>query len=232
MTKPRTLALLVGVLATIAGLGIIAGLSFGLELTDLFLGLVAALAALQGLRYVQRRRDTPYKTTLTDDPEVRVSVPVPGTEFDDEILAAMTRRKRWAARTRVVDRLESRARQALVLHDGRTPEEAEALLDSGAWTDDVVAARFLGADVSMPLRRRLRLLLSGQSMLVERVDRTVAAIANIGREQAGNGTSGSTTDGVEPTTNAVSSTIDGVESTTDGVESTPGAVGDTGGDPQ
>ncbi|AFK18336.1 hypothetical protein E6P09_06095 [Haloferax mediterranei ATCC 33500] len=184
MTKTRTLALVVGVLATTAGLAIIAGVSLGLELTDLFLGLVAALAALQGLRYVQRRRDTSYKTTTTDDPEMRVSVPVPGVDFDDEIAAAMTRRKRWAARSRVVDRLESRARQALVLRGGRTPAEAETLLDSGAWTDDVVAARFLGAEASLPLRRRLRLLLSGQSMFAERVDRTVAAISNIGNESA------------------------------------------------
>ncbi|ELK44335.1 hypothetical protein D320_21845, partial [Haloferax sp. BAB-2207] len=50
MTLTRRLFLLVGVVATTAGLAVVAGVSFGLELTDIFLGLVAALAALQGLR--------------------------------------------------------------------------------------------------------------------------------------------------------------------------------------
>lgn len=180
MTRARSLAYLVGVVATVAGFAIVAGVSLGLELTDLFLSLVAVLAAIQGVRYVQRRRDTPVRTSTTGDPERRVEVPVPGSDFDDELLAAMTRRSRWDTRERLVSRLEERAHRALVLRDGRTPADASALIDSGAWTDDVVAARFLGADVSVPLGYRLRLLLSGQSVLVARVERTVAAIERIG----------------------------------------------------
>jgi hypothetical protein len=184
MTRTRTLALLVGIVATGAGFAIVAGVSLGLELTDVFLGLVAALATIQGLRYVQRRRETAVRTTTTDDPEVRVEVPVPGSEFDSDLVAAMTRRGRWGAREQLVDRLEQRAHRALVLRDGRTPATAKHLVDTGSWTDDVVAARFLGADVSVPFGYRLRLLVSGQSVLVARVDRTISAIAAIGTETA------------------------------------------------
>ncbi|KAB1192311.1 hypothetical protein GJR96_02175 [Haloferax sp. MBLA0076] len=182
MTKRRSLALLVGVVATVGGLAIVAGISLGIELTDVFLGVVAALATIQGLRYIQRRRGTQIRTTTTGDPEVRVEVPVPGTDFDSELLAATTRQGRWGARDRLTDRLEQRAVRALVLRDGRTPEGASALVDTGGWTDDVVAARFLGADVPVPFSYRLRLLLSGQSRLVARVERTIAAIEDIGRD--------------------------------------------------
>ncbi|KTG26383.1 DUF7269 family protein [Haloferax profundi] len=182
MTRTRSLALLVGVAATTGGLAIVAGISLGIELTDVFLGIVAALATIQGLRYVQRRRETPVRTTTTGDPEVRVEVPVPGADFDSELVAATTRQGQWGARDRLTDRLEQRAVRALVLRDGRTPEGASALVDTGGWTDDVVAARFLGADVSVPLSYRLRLFVSGQSRLVARVDRTIAAIETIGRD--------------------------------------------------
>ncbi|ELZ83528.1 hypothetical protein C454_04422 [Haloferax gibbonsii ATCC 33959] len=182
MTLARRLFLLVGVVATAAGFAVVAGVSLGLELTDIFLGLVAALAALQGLRYVQRRRETPMNTTVTGDPEARVAVPIPGSDFDDDLVSAMGRHTHWAARKRVVDRLEARATQALVARDGRAPEEAAALLDTGGWTDDPVAARFLGASVSIPLRQRVRLFLSGQSSLTDRAGRTVAAIERIGTD--------------------------------------------------
>ncbi|WP_411965505.1 hypothetical protein [Haloferax sp. YSMS24] len=184
MTKARSLAYLVGVVATAGGFAIVAGVSLGLELTDLFLTLVAALAAIQGTRYVQRRRDTPTRTTTTGDPELRVEVPVPGADFDDELRTALTRRSRWGTRERLVSRLEQRAQRALVLRDGKTPAEAARLIDDGTWTDDVVAARFLGATISVPIRYRLRLLLSGQSALVARVERTIAAIENVGTDQA------------------------------------------------
>ncbi|WP_225317603.1 MULTISPECIES: hypothetical protein [Haloferax] len=182
MTKRRSLAYLVGIVATGLGFALVAGASLGLELTDLFLAIVGGLAVIQGLRYVQRRRDTPMRTSTTGDPELRVEVPVPGSDFDDELVAAMTRRSRWDTRDRLVSRLEQRAQRALVLRDGRTPEDARLLIDTGAWTDDVVAARFLGADISVPLSFRLRLLLSGQSVLVARVERTIAAIENVGTD--------------------------------------------------
>jgi len=184
MTLTRRLFLLVGVVATVAGFAVVAGVSLGLELTDVFLGLVAVLAAIQGLRYVQRRRDTTPNPTVTGDPEARVTVPTPGSDFDDDLVSAAGRRTRWAARERVVDRLKARAKAALVARGGRAPEEAAALLDTGGWTDDPVAARFLGASVSIPLRQRVRLFLSGQSSLTDRVERTVTAIERVGTADA------------------------------------------------
>ncbi|MFC7204489.1 hypothetical protein ACFQJC_13260 [Haloferax namakaokahaiae] len=180
MTRTRQLALLVGVVASLAGLGIIAGLPLGLELTDIFLGLVAALAGIQSLRYVQRRRDTAVLTSSTDDPEMRVGVPQPGADIDADIVTAMANRSRWAARNRVVDRLEASAKRTLILRGGLSADDAESALDDGAWTDDRVVARFLGASVSVPIATRLRLLLSGQSALVARVGRTIDAIERIG----------------------------------------------------
>ncbi|WP_148412938.1 hypothetical protein [Haloferax sp. KTX1] len=180
MTLTRRLFLLVGVVATVAGFAAVAGVSLGLELTDVFLGLVAALAALQGLRYVQRRRDSAPNTTVTGDPEARATVPIPGSDFDDDLVSAAGRHTRWAARQRVVDRLETRATEALVARGGHAPEEAAALLKTGGWTDDPVAARFLGASVSVPLRQRVRLFLSGKSSLADRAERTVAAIERVG----------------------------------------------------
>ncbi|WP_410765539.1 hypothetical protein [Haloferax sp. DFSO60] len=180
MTRTRQLALLVGVVASIAGLSIIAGVPLGLELTDIFLGLAAALAGIQALRYIQRRRDTTAVSSSTNDPEVRVNVPQPGSDIDADIVTAMANRTRWAARNRVIDRLEASAKRTLVLRGGLSPDEAESTLEDGSWTDDAVVARFLGASVSVPLSTRLRLLVSGQSVLVARVGRTIAAIERIG----------------------------------------------------
>ncbi|WP_416838808.1 hypothetical protein [Haloferax sp. DFSO52] len=191
MSRARSLAYLVGIVATALGLALVAGVSLGLELSDLILTLVAVLGAIQGLRYVQRRRRTPFRTTTTSDPEVRIDVPVPGDDFDDDLVVAMSNHA-WNTRERLVTRLEQRAKRALVLRDGRTPADASTLIETGAWTDDVVAARFLGAPVSVPLRFRLRLLVSRQAVLVARVERTLAAIENIGSSPA-NGGDGDTT---------------------------------------
>ncbi|SEK35261.1 DUF7269 family protein [Haloferax larsenii] len=182
MISRRSFAVLVGVAATVAGLAVVVGVRLGLGLTDVFLALVAALATIQGLRYVQRRRETTVRTTQTSDPEVRVAVPVPGSDFDDQLVAATSRRTRWSARDNINDRLETAARRALILRDGRTPDEADTLIETGAWTDDVVAARFLGADIPISFRQRLRFFISGQTVLTSRVARTVDAIDRIGRD--------------------------------------------------
>lgn len=128
-------------------------------------GLLAmALAFVSGAAVV-RSRTAPATPAAPAD---RRPIPVPGSDFD----AALVAGKESAVR----ERLRVLAVAALVSR-GSSRTEAEAAVDRGTWTDDGVAAWFVGSGVPTPgLRYRLSVAFRRESAVARHVRRTVRAI--------------------------------------------------------
>ncbi|MFA1610315.1 DUF7269 family protein [Halobellus rubicundus] len=165
--------LLVGVGAAVVLLGIagFAGLVVpGLNASFVFVVLVGLLAGVQGLRYLVRRSGADRVATDPGEPERRYRVPAPGDEirghagYDGDrgrprrradVRRGSTRRRRRPPRT-LRRRIEEAAVETICLCDHCSVETARRRIDEGTWTDDPVAARYLGADVDLPLSTRIR----------------------------------------------------------------------------
>lgn len=201
----RDLAAAVGVAGVLAGLAGIAGFAIpGLNASFVFVTLVGVLAGVQGLRYALYRRDVDPAATETGDPERRHRVPAPGDELDrgagrSDRGVGRRGRDRFGSRRR--DRrtrnrrqgwgwprsrprtLRRRVRVAVVetirLREHCSTEAAERLVASGAWTDDPVAARFLGADATVPLATRLKLHFARRDAYRSRAARALDALDSL-----------------------------------------------------
>lgn len=173
----RTASLLAGVgaAAVLGGLAALAGFVVpGLSATFVFVTVVGLVAGVQGLRYALGRRTVDYRAADTGDPELRYRVPTPGDDADRRLGGTGG----WgrAGTSNLRTRLREAAVESLVLHDNCSPEAAERHVEAGTWTDDPVAARYLGADVPLPWVTRLGLVVRGESSTPARVARTVAAV--------------------------------------------------------
>ncbi|SFL00114.1 hypothetical protein SAMN04487950_1859 [Halogranum rubrum] len=177
----RLLSLLALVAVGVGLVSVVLRQTFGFSLTYTFVTLVGALAIVQGLRYVSRRRQSEYAETETGDPEQRFRVPTPGDEFDRQVSSALGWSLRNVSEQRDVrSRLHRTAVDVLVIHEHCSPDEAEAHIRAGTWTDDVIAAGFLSEEVpTPPLRTRLRLLFRRESRFLVQVRHTVDAIVSL-----------------------------------------------------
>jgi len=151
----------VGVAAVAFGFVVVVqrGLAGLFDLTYVFVTGAGVLALVQGLRYANDARTADHRAIETGDPEDRYEVPVPG-DADDELItrrgysrASIKRRREFHQHLRRVAEETLRARGDY--GDG----EVSAAVDDGGWTDDPVAAWFLGSDVPPPPGARLRRLL-------------------------------------------------------------------------
>lgn len=185
----RTLVL--GGLFALAGLAVVfvPGLAAGVPVTYGAVLLVGALALVSGLGTVRRRLAADRETATLPNVESTPTHPVPGDEFDATLAAISPRRDREndAARAEVRARLEAAA-LAVLARDGHPREVGRDMLDSGAWTDDRVAAAFFAGDPVEPsadesFRARLRSSVGGSYSFDSRARRAAAAIA----ERAGVG---------------------------------------------
>jgi hypothetical protein len=171
-----------GVVAVCAGVAVVVTNRVGpFDLNYAFVTLVGLLALVQGLRYAGERRVVDYPAATTDDPELRWRAPVPGTEFD-EGLASATGFPSIGTRDRVRDRIREAVVELLASRDGVPEERAEEVLREGTWTDDPVAAHFVGGDVDLPLGTSIRALLRGESRFTYGARRAVAALADLEAE--------------------------------------------------
>ena len=198
MSRPSAVTL-VGALATLLGLAIVAGavgVPFGLRAS--FVTLVGLLAFVQGARYALVRRSTTLHATEVDDPERRHRVPVPGDDLDERLaVPSGWYTGRVTTRQRVRDRLRAAAVETLVCRENCPESRAERLVDGGDWTADRVAAAFLAGDPPpLSLRRRLALFVRSESIFEHAAGRTIAAIVALqGGEGAVSGDAGATDGG-------------------------------------
>jgi hypothetical protein len=127
--------------------------------------LLALVAAGYGIKVLATARGgMPERTRTVTEDDGTGTARLVGGDIDEAFDAlAATEETRWSAENaeRVL-RSELRRSAIMALSDrGHTREEAERLLDAGAWTDDRRAAAFLG-DRHLSLRTRVRDWASGE----------------------------------------------------------------------
>lgn len=155
------------------------GLGFALAVTDVSLAsgageylyaLVVALSAvgvLAGALSLLARHTSEGDRWRPTPTERGYRVPTPGDE-----LASLRESERK-------DRLRRRVTASLV-ERGCSPAEAERRLEEGSWTDDAIAAAYLGRGaVRAPFSTRVRAALDGRSIQDRAVERTVAALRDL-----------------------------------------------------
>ena len=138
------------------------------------LGAVGGVALVVLTWMVARRATGHVEQAAPPDPETVPDAPRPGERVDD-LLA----RWPWGLSGAERDYLRERLRTAAVydeLGTGRSRAAARERVDSGAWTNDPVAARFLRVDPPGPtVTERLRLALRGDSW-TQHAARTTARV--------------------------------------------------------
>ncbi|GAA0244703.1 hypothetical protein ACFFQF_04140 [Haladaptatus pallidirubidus] len=181
--KDRPLVTVVGILAIGGGLAVVFApeLAGFLSAGAIFVKLVGVLTLVQGLRVVQGRRNRDLLQAETGDPETNVTLPTPGTEFDERLLKVHSgaRKERFRARKKIRATLESSLVEAIVQREGCSRDEARAQVETGEWTDDDEAAAFLGGP-SAPRRswrEWFRQSLGGQTTFQHRARRTADAVS-------------------------------------------------------
>lgn len=199
------------VLTALGGLGVLLGIAGfagvlipGLNASFVFVALVGVLAGVQGARYLIRRSGLDYAATDPGDPERRYQVPVPGDEIRGHDgyrsgrgragrrRSGSGRRRRGRVPRTLRRRIEAATVETIRLREHCSAAEAERRIEAGTWTDDPIAARYLGADVPLSLSTRVRRLLARsprQAQAARALD-ALEALRNESAERAAMGSGG------------------------------------------
>lgn len=170
MSALRSLLTSAGVALAAIGLLIVVvpGTARALPLPRLAVLVLGLFALVEAARSLQARRRASIEGADLPEPEARFEAAVPGDAFDERVASLGRRaRRNWAGSggERLRRRLRSSAVEAAA-HRWRLPtDEARERVETGAWTDDPVAAAFLGGpDVPLPpWRFRVRAALGGST---------------------------------------------------------------------
>lgn len=170
----------IGAVAVLVGLFV----SFQQEFASLLPGswaivlVVAVVAGIQTISTALSRRRTPIREEETGDPERRYEAPVPGDDLAETLrFARQYSRAGDRPRDRIRERIADAAVAAVVETEGCSADEARERVRSGEWTDDPVAAWFLGEEVGLPPAVRARLFAAAPfSQFEAAFDRTVRAV--------------------------------------------------------
>jgi len=143
--------------------------------------------ALALLGWMVTRRATGHvEQAAPPDPETVPDAPRPG-ERVDELLG----RWPWALSAADRDYLRERLQATAIsdqLGDGRSRGSAMERVESGSWTDDPVAARFLAADSAGPtVTERLGLALRGDAWTQHAARRTARELVEAGTGRTADG---------------------------------------------
>lgn len=142
------------------------------------LGIAGLLLAVWAL-FQRVRVDT--DTSDLPDPELPQPARVPGSDFDTKLARSASIGARNTSHTRTVirDRLETVAQSILMTAGRLSPTEATTHLRTGDWTDNRVAAAFLGnADLPRPpIYARVTNAIGRSSRFTDAIEATVTALA-------------------------------------------------------
>jgi len=169
------LALIPGLAALLPVEAIVAWVGNDYFLLGAFGGVALAVLGVM----IARRATGHVEQAAPPDPETVPDAPRPGERVDDLL-------DQWPVGLSAADRdyLRERLRTAAVygeLGQGRSRADARERVDSGTWTADPVAARFLAADADGPtLTERLRLALRGDSWTQHAARRAARELADGG----------------------------------------------------
>ncbi len=178
----RRLAALLGVVTLGAGLAAIA--VPGLVAFDpgrILVWGIGGLALVEALRVVQGRRHAELDEAETPDPELSTATPPPGEDLDTELERFLDTGGIYFGRSRLREGLRSAAVAVLTRYDVYSEADAEAAIESGTWTDDLVAAAFLGGESAptLPVRSRVESWFRRESPTERGVGHAVEAIAAV-----------------------------------------------------
>lgn len=173
LSSIRRLALVVGALVCGYGLAVLTVPSLAVDLplsTPIvaLVGLFAFVAAGVGL-YRRSRQSRPLP-----NPPGRVTYRLPGDSWRDRLAA--TSAADTDARRALRDEITEVA-VAAIASDGTPPETAHERIQTGAWTDDDLAAAYL-RDEPVAFTERVRALLGGPAPFRRRARRAMAVVAD------------------------------------------------------
>lgn len=142
---------------------------------------VGLLALVQLVRILLARRRTPLRRAETADPELPTVAEPPGEDLGALLDQFDSGQYRYGQGNRRKSQLERVAVGALTRYLNYTESEARERIELGTWTDDPVAAAFLGGEEvgSLPVRSRIRARLAGESPYRRGMRRTIAEISAI-----------------------------------------------------
>jgi hypothetical protein len=151
-----------------------------LPIPRLALVVIGLLAAVEGIRSVQRRRGSDIVGAEPPDPEFGIETDAPGDDFD-ALIARLSTRRGWIGGDfdRVENRLRTAAITVVAARFGLSKAEARERIEAGSWTDDPVAAAFLGGPTvpQPPLEVRLRMRFGTTPRFQQYAFRTADTIA-------------------------------------------------------
>lgn len=170
-------------LALVPGVAAVVPVPAAVELAgnDYFLLGAFGLVILGVLGWTVWRRAT-SRLDVADppDPETVPTAPRPGHAFDDAVARGVSLRPwcRASERERLRERLREAALAAELRRDGCSRDVAQERLETGAWTSDSRAAKFLRPGESFPLTvgERLRAVLRGRTSFQRAAKATAEAL--------------------------------------------------------
>ncbi|QWC19599.1 hypothetical protein [Halorubrum sp. 2020YC2] len=156
------------------------GVAAAVSPTSTVVTLIGVLGVVQGVRYANARRDRRRLPADPGEPERRAPAAVPGAALDERIArVAGTDPGGYRDRRDLRNRVREAVVDVVTRDRNCSREAAEAAVDDGTWTDDPVAAAFLGARGGYPVRVRLSAAVRGRSRYwyglraaIDEVDRT------------------------------------------------------------
>lgn len=185
MTRLRDFLITIGVGAIAFAIFIIAfpSIAGSLSLPQTTTVIIGFIALIQGFRSVQSRRLTTIEQASLPPIEDRESTPIPGDDFDERIQHMRGFYTRGAAseEERIKQRLRGTAIDVLTRTKDISNDAARHQLDTGEWTDDPIAASFLGGSdaPSSPIGFRLQSRVSSGSYKRRAANRTTDEIVSL-----------------------------------------------------
>lgn len=188
MSRRRTVVLWGAILAAAVGLALAVdpGLLAEPDVGEWAVALLGAVALAYALDPLYRRHRHERRVATGPEPETPPTPKTPGDGVDDLVTAAASGDPRADGRRRKLRvRLHEAAVAAVERRENCETDSAREMIESGAWTDDPVAASYFAdgpvvvPDDEVPPGRRLRLRLSGparRAFAARRVADEVAAM--------------------------------------------------------
>lgn len=179
MDRRRTILWLAAAAAFVVGVAEIASVRIVPGTPDeALLTLLGVVPLLLAYAVARTRRQDDVEWTPTPDPERRARVGTPGDDFGRTLASISGTRGRYAGAA-ARWQLRDVAAEVIANYGSESIAEARARVEAGAWTDNPVAAAFLGDHGRVPLAARARSLLSAESAVDRRIRETVDEIAAI-----------------------------------------------------
>ncbi|MFC6826997.1 DUF7269 family protein [Halopelagius fulvigenes] len=141
--------------------------------------LVVAVVALRGLDGIDQ--------ATMPEPETVQHASYPGVRFDRTVTERihLLPHRPTEEEKRLRDRIRRAAERAVMRRENVSRERADAMVESGEWTDDATAAAFVSDSRRPPLRARFAALLTHRSLFQRGARRAAEEVSRLDGREAG-----------------------------------------------